>query len=154
MYHIANGVTFSIGEQLVGGLTKIGGADISRDTADVTTLDNTSGYREFLGEMLDAGDLAVEGFYDPEDPGILAMMQALENPAPAEFSVGFPAKFGMTWGFQAIVTNLKIGDLEAGKLIPFSSTLKISGRPELTSTAAAQAEPAQQSESTQQSTEG
>ena len=154
MYHIANGVTFSIGEKLVGGLTKIGGLEISRDTVDVTTLANTSGYRDFHGEMLDAGDIAIEGYYDPADEGITALQSAAEDPAPAACSVKFPEKIGVTWNLSAIISNLKIGDFESGKLIPFSATLKISGKPELTSTAAAQAEPAQQSESTQQSTEG
>lgn len=137
MYHIANGVTFSIGEQLVGGLTKIGGLDLSRDTVDVTTLANTSGYRDFFGEMLDAGDVSIEGYYDPDDAGITAMQSALENPEPAAFSIVFPAKIGVTWKLQAIISSLKIGDLEAGKLIPFNSTLKISGKPELTTTTAA-----------------
>lgn len=136
MYHIANGVTFSIGEEVVGGLTKIGGLDISRDTVDVTTLANTSGYRDFYGEMLDAGDVAIEGYYDPADTGITALQAAVENPAPTACGVTFPAKIGVTWKLQAIVSNLKIGDLEAGKLIPFSATLKISGKPELTKTAA------------------
>jgi len=45
----------------VGNLSSIGGLELSADTIDVTTLDSTGGYREFIAGFKDAGEVALEG---------------------------------------------------------------------------------------------
>ena len=45
------GTVLKIGEIKVGGLTEIGGIELSADTLDTTTLDSDGGYRQFIGEI-------------------------------------------------------------------------------------------------------
>ena len=56
----ALGTTLSKGEQAIGGLTSIGGIEITADEIDVTTLDSDGGYKEFIGGFKDAGKLLLK----------------------------------------------------------------------------------------------
>ena len=51
------GTKFTIGGKTVGGLTSIGGVEVSSETSDVTSLDNADGYKEFLGGFKDGGEV-------------------------------------------------------------------------------------------------
>ena len=45
------GTILNAGTQKIGGLTSIGGLELSSDTIDVTTLDSSGGYREFINGL-------------------------------------------------------------------------------------------------------
>ena len=48
----------------VGGLTEIGGIELSADTLDTTTLESDGGYREFIGGFKDAGEVSLSGYLE------------------------------------------------------------------------------------------
>lgn len=52
----------------VAQVQSIGSIDITADETEVTTLDNTSGFREFLQTFKDAGELPLTLVWDPELP--------------------------------------------------------------------------------------
>ena len=56
------GTVLKIEETKVGGLTEIGGIELSADTLDITTLDSEGGYREFVGGFKDAGEVSLSGY--------------------------------------------------------------------------------------------
>ena len=135
------GTKFNIGTQAVGGLSSIGGVEISSETTDVTALDNTTGYKEYLGGFKDGGEVPLEGFMDGTDKGQEAMYTALESQEETEFSIVFPTKIGKTWTFKGIVTKFATS-AAVGDAVKFSSSIKVTGKPTLGTTQAAQ--PAQQ----------
>ena len=60
--HPTNGTT-------IGNIISIGGPELARDALDVSSMDSTSKFREFLPAMLDAGEVTMEINYDGTDAG-------------------------------------------------------------------------------------
>lgn len=120
----------------VGGLTEIGGIELSADTLDTTTLDSDGGYREFIGGFKDAGEVSLSGYLDIADAnGQKKMYDAFESGAVQDFTIEFPTGVKAKWGFKGIVTGFSTSaSLE--DLITFESTIKVSGKPTLTLTTA------------------
>lgn len=127
----AIGTVLKKGDQKIGGLTSIGGIEITADTMDVTTLDSDGGYKEFIGTFKDAGEVALEGFFRPEDGGQLSMQQSLEEGQPEDFTIEFPTIPKANWKFKGVVTGFKVGDAEVDGTIAFGATIKVSGKPTL-----------------------
>ena len=131
MPEAALGTKLKIGTNAVAGLTSIGGLEVSADTIDVTTLDSVDGYREYIGGLKDAGEVAISGFFDQTDTtGQQALLTALESGAETAMSIVFPEAIGYTWSFNAIVTKFATG-AELEDAVTFESTLKVSGKPTL-----------------------
>lgn len=140
------GTRLNIDKTAVGGLSSIGGIEASSETTEVTALDNTSGYKEFLGGFKDGGEAPLEGFLDGDNAGQDAMYAAFEDQALHEFSIVFPDAIGKTWKFQGVVTKFATS-AAVGDAIKFSSSIKVSGKPTLEKT---QVDPEQQAEAQQQ----
>lgn len=128
------GTTLKAGEVKVGGLTSIGGLELSSDTIDVTTLDSDGGYREFINGFKDAGEVSVEGFFFAgKDAGQKSMYDLFESGASEEFTITFPIETGASWTFNGLVTGFATSvDLEDP--LSFSATIKVSGKPTLVTT--------------------
>jgi len=131
----AFGTSISIGGTDIAELTNIGGVNISMDTIDVTNHDSSDAYREFIGGLVDAGEVPVEGNFYPGDAGQVALLTALNNRTSSAFVITFPAAVGATWTFNALVTGFMAADAPIDGALPFSATLKISGKPTLAVTA-------------------
>lgn len=129
----ALGTTISKGTvpELIGGLTSIGGIEITADTMDVTTLDSAGGYRESIGTFKDAGEVPIEGFFDHTSAGQIAMQDSMDAGTAEDYTITFPTTPVTTWKFKGIVTAFKVGDAELDGAIAFGSTIKISGKPVL-----------------------
>lgn len=132
------GTKFNIDEKTVGGLSSIGGVEVSAETTDVTALDNTSGYKEYLGGFKDGGEVPLEGFLDGADQGQEQMYAALEDQQEHSFSIVFPEAIGKTWSFKGIVTKFATS-AAVGDAVKFSASVKVSGKPTLAKSAAAAA---------------
>ena len=129
----ALGTTISKGTptELIGGLTSIGGIEITADTMDVTTLDSTGGYREFIGTFKDGGEVPIEGFFDHTSAGQLAMQDSMDAGLAEDYVINLPTTPAWNWKFKGVVTSFKVGDAELDGAIAFGSTIKISGKPVL-----------------------
>lgn len=133
------GTKFNIDAQAVGGLSSIGGIEVSSETTDVTALDNVSGYKEYLGGFKDGGEVPLEGFLDGVDEGQEAMYAAMEDQEEHDFSIVFPTAIGKTWKFKGVVTKFATS-AAVGDAVKFSSSVKVSGKPTLAATEAAAAQ--------------
>ena len=127
------GTKFNIGTKTVGGLSSIGGVEVSSETTDVTALDNISGYKEYLGGFKDGGEVPLEGFLDGANEGQEEMYTAFESQEEKEFSIMFPAAIGKTWSFKGIVTKFAT-NAAVGDAVKFSASVKVSGKPTLAKT--------------------
>lgn len=129
------GTAFNIDDQKVGGLSSISGVEISSETTDVTALDNTTGYKEFLGGFKDGGEISLEGFLDGDDAGQDAMYTAMDDQEEHNFSIVFPKAIGKTWTIKGIVTKFSTS-VALSDGIKFSASVKVSGKPSLAASAA------------------
>lgn len=129
------------------GVKSIAGPDISRETHDTTTMASEGGWREFIGGLVDAGEVSFEANFLPRDPSQNQTAQGEDSPAG-----GFMAEFDKTscdsrgnwrillpecageadgyWEFAGIVTGQSI-QMPMDDLMGFSGTIKVSGRPTL-----------------------
>lgn len=129
------GTKLNIDKIKVGALSSITGVEVSSDTTEVTALDNTDGYKEYLGGFKDGGEVPVEGFMDGKDAGQEKMYAALEDQEIHDFSIDFPAAIGKSWTFKGIVTKFSTS-AAVGDSIKFSGAIKVSGKPTLAATVA------------------
>ena len=129
------GTVFNIDDQKVGGLSSISGVEISSETTDVTALDNTTGYKEFLGGFKDGGEISLEGFLDGDDAGQDAMYAAMDDQEEHNFSIVFPKAIGKTWTFKGIVTKFSTS-VALSDGIKFSASVKVYGKPSFAASAA------------------
>jgi len=116
----------------VGSLTSINGLEVSADTIDVTTLDSTDGYREFIQGFKDGGEVSVEGYLDvATGNGQKEMLDLFDSGEVKPFEIVFPATLNAKWAFNGIVTGFSTGASLEDPL-SFSATIKVTGRPQLT----------------------
>ena len=118
----------------VGSLTSINGLEVSADTIDVTTLDSTDGYREFIQGFKDGGEVSVEGYLDvATGNGQKEMLDLFDSGEVKPFEIVFPATLNAKWAFNGIVTGFSTGASLEDPL-SFSATIKVTGKPMLTVT--------------------
>lgn len=129
------GTKFTVDTTAVGGLTSISGVEVSAETTDVTALDNTDGYKEFLGGFKDGGEVPLEGFLDGADAGQDAMYTAMEDQQVHKFAIIFPQTIGKTWSFSGVVTKFAT-TVALSDGVKFSASIKVTGKPALAKTAA------------------
>lgn len=124
------GTTFKLGESAattkIGGLTSIGGVEVSADTVDVTALDTEGGYKEYLMGFKDAGEVSLEGYLDDSDAGQAAAYTAMESGDTQKCEISFPN--GASWKFDGIVTGFSTS-ASTEDAVTFSATVKVSGKP-------------------------
>lgn len=126
----AFGTTFSWNSQTVAGLTAINGIELSVDTVDVTTHQSSDNYKETMPGLIDPGEVSIEGFFDYTDTsGQQAMLTDLNSRTGRTAVITFPAATGTTWTFTGYITALKIGDAPIDGAIPFTATIKPTGKP-------------------------
>jgi predicted secreted protein len=129
----ALGTQLKVNNKVVGGLTTINGIDITAEAVDLTSLDNTSGYREKEPGFKDAGEVGASGFMDGDDEGQDEIYDLLDSGQVVPCAIVFPAKIGKTWSFNAGVTKFTTGaELEGG--VTFEISLAVSGKPTLGAT--------------------
>ena len=129
----SSGTKLKIGSstpKTVGHLTSISGISASSETIDVTALDSTGGYREFLASFKDGGEVSISGFFDYEDEGQTTLMTAFNAETKDSYAIEFPESVGAKWTFSGVVSAIETG-AETGNAVSFSATIKVSGKPVL-----------------------
>lgn len=106
------------------------------DLVDVTNMQSTGGYREFLATLRDAGDVAFSGNYIPNDATQQALQTLFDGATKVACAIVLPpagtytVSLG-TWTFDAYVQSNDY-DLPHDKEGKISGKLKITGKPVFT----------------------
>ena len=132
----ALGTKLKKGTTDIGGLTSIGGIEITAETIDTTTLDSEGGYREFIAGFKDGGEVPIEGYFDQALTSQADMQTSLDAGLPEEYTIEFPTTPKASWAFSGVVAGFKVGDVDLDGLINFGATIKVSGKPVLSVTGA------------------
>jgi predicted secreted protein len=123
----AMGTKLKKGITEIANLTSIGGLELSADTRETTTLDSPDGYRTFDQGLKDAGEVSISGYFDPTSHQ--GLLTDFEGGTATAYTIEFPG--GAKWEFSAIVTGYSTG-AEMEDNVSFEATLKVSGKPTLT----------------------
>lgn len=129
----SQGTTFKKGASPnIGFINSIDGLDIKANTLDTTALDNTAGYKTFIGGFKEVNEVSISGWFDYTTHS--GFMTDLQAGTQATYTIQFPPNVGgvtgAKWTFDAIVVNFKT---KAGvdAVVTFDAQLKVSGSPTL-----------------------
>jgi len=109
----------------IAEINSITGPNKTRDTIDVTSLDSTGGYREFIGGFRDGGTVTLpmnftRNTYD-------TMNTDFEDDTLQNYEIFLPDVEGTSFEFEALVTELGLG-IPADDKVTADVTLKVSGK--------------------------
>lgn len=129
------GTTFAItpsgGQKVtVAKLTSIGEINQSIEEIDVTTLDSTGGYKEFIPGYRDAGEVQLDGFFCPGNASQTAIADLFTSGVVCPCEIKFADQTTVT--FNAFVKGLKIGPEEVNSSPRFGATLRLTGEVTIT----------------------
>ena len=108
----------------IAEITSISGPTMTRDFIDVTSLDSTSGYREFITGFRDAGTVSLtmnftRATYD-------SMKADFESSVLQNYEIFLPDDDGTSLEFTGLVTELPL-EIPTDDKITANVTIKISG---------------------------
>jgi predicted secreted protein len=108
----------------IAEINSVDGPGMSRDTIDVTSLDSTGGYREFIAGFRDAGsvDLSMNFSRDTYD----LMKVDFESAILVNYEVVLSDTESTTLEFEGLVTDLSLS-VTADSQITSDVSIKISG---------------------------
>jgi len=95
-------------------------------TEEVTSHGSPDGWREYVGTLLDGGEVEFELNFIPTDAGHQALISDMQNRVNRNFKIVFPD--GSTWSFTALVTKFE-PDAPVEGVLTASVTLKVTGKP-------------------------
>ncbi len=111
---------------VIADLTSIGEVGVESDEIDVTTLDTTGGYKEFIGGFKDAGEMSLAGIIKTET-AMEAMIALAESQEVEEWTV--ESSNGSTWVFDGFVKSFKESEATVDGVRGFTGSIRISGAP-------------------------
>jgi len=114
----------------IAEVNSISGPTMSRDFIDVTSLDSTDGYREFIGGFRDGGQLTLNMNFTRD--GFEQMRLDFEDDDSINYQIVLPDAGNTTLDFAAFVTDLPLTITPDDK-VTVDVTMKITGHVTLTS---------------------
>lgn len=113
----------------IADLTSIGEIGVESDEIDVTTLDSTGGYKEFIAGFKDSGELAISGIIKTET-AFDAMVLLADSQSLEAWTITFTS--GSKWTFSGFVKSFKEGESTVEGVRNFAGSIRISGKPTFT----------------------
>lgn len=113
----------------VGQITAASGPELSKETIDVSDMDSSTRFKEFVGGMIDAGNFTVELNYSPTiTTNLVSYATATAN---ACWGIYLPAQGGTAsgWAAMGLVDKLGHPSADTGGKLNQSMSIKISGVP-------------------------
>ena len=111
----------------IGNVGTFSGPNSERETYDVTAHDSPSNFREFIGGLIDGGEVSVECHYDPDKHDDI--YGDFKNPDPINYEMESPV--GEVWAFSALLTGFE-REMPVDGQMAATLTLQVSGEPTIT----------------------
>jgi len=107
-----HGAILSIGGTAIGNIISISGPNQSRDSIDISTMDSTNKFREFIPGMLDSGEITVEINYDGTAAGSANDLNTMKTNTAQTILITFNGTATSTASCSGFITAI-------GHAIPF-----------------------------------
>jgi predicted secreted protein len=114
----------------VAEVNSITGPSMSRETIDVTSLDSTGGYREFIASFRDAGTIVLNMNFTRTN--YETMKDDFDSEDLQQYEILLPDSENTSFEFTGLVTELPL-TIAVGDKVSMDTTIKISGEPTLDS---------------------
>lgn len=109
----------------IAEISNISGPDKTRNTIDVTSLDSTGGYMEFIAGMRDAGSVALTMNFTRE--GYDLMNADFESDDLQNYEILLPDADETSFEFEGLVTELPL-NIPYDDKVSMDCSIKISGK--------------------------
>lgn len=124
----AYGTEIEVGGTTPASVTSITGPGVSADTIDVTAMDSPNAFKEYIGGLLDGGEVAIEANMIKAD--FTAILTLLKARAAVACTLTLSGSLG-AFTFDAIVTKCEVKGAVTDA-VTASYTLKVTGEVTLT----------------------
>ena len=114
----------------VAEINSITGPSMSRDTIDVTSLDSTGGYREFITGFRNAGTVVLAMNFTRDTYEL--MKTDFESNTAQNYQIDLPDVEGTSLDFEGLVTELPL-TIPADDKITADVTIQVTGKVEISS---------------------
>ena len=111
----------------VAEVLSIGGPEISAEEIDVTSLDSTGGYKEYITGLKDGGSVALEVNWVKSNSQQIAMRDKLDSGVETNFRIVFSDSPSTQADFAGKVTGFNMA-AEPGSQLKANLTVRISGQ--------------------------
>lgn len=115
----------------IANVTGFKGPKMKRDTSDTTAHDSPNHYREFIGTLIDAGEITCDINYDPADHD--ALIEDFEDTAARDYKLTYPLA-ASEWALKAFLTGFE-PEAPVDDKLAATITLKVTGKPDITTPA-------------------
>ncbi len=115
----------------IADLLQIGEIGIENSEVDVTTLDSSDNYKEFIAGFKDAGEVSLSGFMKSE-ANMSDMVDLAEGQAVHTWEIEFPS--GAKWFFSGFVKIWKEAESTVEGVRGFTGSIRVTGQPIYAST--------------------
>lgn len=130
IFRRADGNSSSPNFTAVAEVNNITGPNLSRDTIDVTSLDSTGGYREFIGSFRDGGEITLEMNFTLD--GFDDFKADFESATLHDYQIEFQDTGQTTFEISGLVTGISMA-VPMDDKVTSTVTIKISGQMTITS---------------------
>ncbi len=125
------------GANTIAEVRSIVGPKVTLATVDASNLLSPNTFMEFIGGMLDGGEVTIEGsFYPGDTNGQIGLRDDQLARTIQDFTITFPTSTGTVWTFKGLVTSFETGAILDDRLT-FACTIKVTAKPALGVTASA-----------------
>ena len=114
----------------IAEINSIDGPSMSRETIDVTSLDSTGGYREFIGSFRDGGTVTLEMNFTRD--GFVDLQTDFESATVVNYQIVLSDTGATTLEFAGFVSDLGVSVTTDDK-VTASVSIKVSGQVTLSS---------------------
>jgi predicted secreted protein len=115
------------GFEVVGEATSISGPGMDREVIDVSSHDSPERFMEYVGGMIDPGEVTFEVNWDPDLH--VGLVEDFQDPVPRNYKIVLPDPPGGEWQFQGFITGMD-HEFPHDDKMSADFTFKISGKPE------------------------
>lgn len=122
------GTIFSRNGTPIGEINSIEGPTKSRETIEVTRLEDTDGYRQYIGGLREPGTVTLSMNFTRANYDLLNT--DYESDEVQEYSIALPDDDETTFTFNGLVTELPLS-VPIGDKITCDVTIQISGKVEI-----------------------
>jgi hypothetical protein len=121
------GTLLKKGATTIAEVVSISGPGIQAETIDATHMESPDNAREFIGSLVDSGELTAEVNFLPGNATQKTFIADIYNKVKASYSIVW-IDGPTTWTFDAIPTGFEPG-AEIDDKLQASITLKLTGKP-------------------------
>ena len=112
--------------EAISEILSLEGPTQSRETIDVTNLDSTGGYREFIGSFRDGGTVTLSMNFLRANYDLLHA--DFESDTPGNYKITLPDTANTTIEFEGLVQEMPLS-ASVGSQVTANVTIKVTGEP-------------------------